>query len=155
MPVTGLDHLALPTADAARFLAFYEALGFGTEHVDEWRAGTRPMFSLVLGDQKVNVHPEALAAFRDSPSYLRGPTAEPGCGDLCVVWAGGIDALLELLADTGTTPIAGPVPRVGGRGGGTPVGISVYVRDPDQNLLEFISYDPDDIAAHAGDGTAW
>ena len=38
------------------------------------------------------------------------------------------------------------MPRVGGRGRGSGLGISVYVRDPDDNLLEFISYEPDDLA---------
>lgn len=152
MPVTGLDHLALPTADAERLLAFYQRLGFGTHHVDEWRAGARPMFSIALGPhQKLNVHPEALAAFRSSPAYLRGPAAEPGCGDLCVVWEGGVDDLLATLAAAGVEPIEGPVPRHGGR---DHPGVSVYVRDPDDNLLEFISYDPADIAAHGADGTA-
>jgi hypothetical protein len=42
------------------------------------------------------------------------------------------------------------VPRQGGRAGGTSVGISVYVRDPDHNLLEFISHDPGDVAARRG-----
>jgi catechol 2,3-dioxygenase-like lactoylglutathione lyase family enzyme len=154
MAVTGLDHVALPTADAERLVRFYEGLGFGTEHVEEWRAGTRSMFSIVCGDQKVNVHPEQLVAFRGNPAYLRGPAAEPGCGDLCVVWEGGVDALLALLEDRGVRVLEGPVPRVGGRAGGTSIGISVYVRDPDENLLELISYDPADIEVHGG-GTAY
>ncbi len=145
MPVTGFDHVALPTADAERFLRFYKALGFGTDQEEEWRSGKFPIFSITFGDNKINVHPEALVAIRGRPEYLRGPTAEPGCGDLCFVWEGGIEALLGLLERTGTRPIEGPVPRVGGRGSGSGVGISVYVRDPDDNLLEFISYSPDDV----------
>ena len=81
MTVRGIDHIALPTDDAERLLAFYLAHGFGSEHVDEWRAGTMPIFSIVCGDQKVNVHPEAMVTHRSNPAYLRGPTAEPGCGD--------------------------------------------------------------------------
>lgn len=140
MPVRGIDHVALPTADAARLLAFYEALGFGTEGAEAWRAGTSPVFSIVCGNQKINVHPEALVAARGNPAYLRGPAAEPGCGDLCFVWDGGVDALLSLLDDVGVAVIEGPVSRVGGRSGGSTVGTSVYVRDPDENLVEFISY---------------
>lgn len=152
MPVTGLDHFALPTDDAERLLAFYEALGFGTHHVEEWRAGTRPMFSIALGPrQKLNVHPEALKPVRGNPAYLRGDTAEAGCGDFCVVWEGGVEALLRTLAAAGVVPVEGPVPRHGGR---DLPGVSVYVRDPDRNLLELISYDPADIAAYGADDTA-
>lgn len=146
MPVTGFDHAAIPTADAERLIAFYTSLGFGIDDEDGWRAGRRRVFAITFGDNKINVHPEDLVRFRGEPWYLRGPTAEPGCGDFCFVWEGGIDELLALLARAGVQPIEGPVPRIGGRGAGTGHGISVYVRDPDENLLEFISYDPDDVA---------
>lgn len=152
MPVTGLDHLALPTHDAERLASFYGALGFALVGFEAWRAGRAPIFSIGCGDQKINVHPESLVALRGHPAYLRGDTAEAGCGDICVVWEGGVDALLALLARAGVKPIEGPVPRLGGRAGATTVGISVYVRDPDHNLLEFISYAPDDVAAHRGEG---
>ena len=140
MGVRGIDHVALPTANAERLLAFYLQLGFDSEGVAEWRAGKAPMFSIVCGDQKINVHPETLAAARGNPAYLRGPTAEPGCGDMCFVWDEGVDALLKLLADQGIPVLAGPVQRLGGRAGGTE-GTSVYLRDPDENLVELISYD--------------
>ena len=153
MPVTGVDHLAFPTEDGERLAAFYAAVGFTVKGLEEWRAGTTPIFSIAAGDQKINVHPETMTPRRGNPWYLRGDTAEPGSADLCVVWDGGVDALLAMLADGGVSPIEGPVPRIGGRAGGTTVGISVYVRDPDHNLLEFISYDPADVAAHRGDQT--
>ena len=145
MAVIGFDHIALPTADAERLLAFYEKLGFGTEHVAEWRAGKYPIFSITFGDNKINVHPESLVPLRGRPEYLRGPTAEPGCGDLCFVWTGGVETLLKRLAKGGIEVIEGPVPRIGGRAGGRAQGMSVYIRDPDENLLEFISYDPADV----------
>lgn len=149
MPVSGFDHAALPTADSERLLAFYKALGFAIEGEEAWRAGRMPIFSIVCGDQKINVHTEALMARRDDPTFLRGPTAEPGCGDYCFVWDGGIDTCLAALQAAGVAPIDGPVPRVGGRSGGTALGVSVYARDPDENLLEFISYAPDDVARYA------
>ena len=46
----------------------------------------------------------------------------------------------ETLAAAGAEVIVGPVPRTGGRDGGTADGISHYIRDPDDNLLEFIIY---------------
>jgi catechol 2,3-dioxygenase-like lactoylglutathione lyase family enzyme len=110
-----------------------------------------PIFSITFGDNKINVHTEELfARAKEIPGFLRGPTAEPGCGDFCFVWEGGIDALLDLLAAQGVDAIEGPVPRIGGRGAGTGQGISVYTRDPDDNLLEFISYDADDVARYSG-----
>jgi catechol 2,3-dioxygenase-like lactoylglutathione lyase family enzyme len=148
MGVTGFDHAAIPTADAARLLAFYESLGFGTAGADEWRAGRARVFALTFGDNKINVHPEDLVEHRGQPWYLRGPTAEPGCGDFCFVWEGGLDHLLTVLAAAGVEVVEGPVPRIGGRAGGTAGGVSVYVRDPDDNLLEFISYDPADVDRH-------
>jgi catechol 2,3-dioxygenase-like lactoylglutathione lyase family enzyme len=134
VPVTGFDHIALPTADGERFLDFYKRLGFASPDEEEWRAGRYPIFSLTCGNNKINVHP---------PGFdigLRGPTAVPGCGDVCFVWEGGLDALLATLADAGVPVAHGPVDRIGGGDGGRAAGVSVYVRDPDDNLVEFISY---------------
>jgi catechol 2,3-dioxygenase-like lactoylglutathione lyase family enzyme len=150
--VASIDHIALPTSDAERLVAFYQKLGFGTEQLEDWRAGRYPIFSITCGDNKINIHPEQLAALRDRPEYLRGPTAEAGCGDVCFVWQGGVAALEDRLARAEVAVITGPVLRVGGRAAGGSKGISLYVRDPDQNLVEFISYDPEDLARYAGDG---
>ena len=150
MPVTGFDHIALPTEDAERLVAFYLKLGFGTEYLEEWRAGTYPLFSITCGpSNKINIHPEQLIAIRGRPEYLRGPTAEAGCGDVCFVWSGGTDALLDLLKRESIEAIEGPVVR---RGGQAQEGVSVYVRDPDENLVEFISYEPGDMERYGGDG---
>jgi hypothetical protein len=57
------------------------------------------------------------------------------------VWEGGLTALREVLAAAQVTPIHGPVDRIGGRDTGTAAGVSIYLRDPDENLVEFICYD--------------
>lgn len=150
MPVSGFDHIALPTENAERLVDFYSRLGFGTESLEDWRAGKFPLFSITCGTHKINVHPENMTPLRGRPEYLRGPTAEAGCGDVCFVWSGGTDALLELLEREGVAVVEGPVVRRGGRGQD---GVSVYVRDPDENLVEFISYEREDMARH-GRGTA-
>src|SRR5262245_1656689 len=129
MPVRGFDHIALPTAHPEELLAFYGSLGFSATDVDDWRAGRFPIFSIACGDNKINVHPPGMIA------NLRGPTAVPGCGDLCFVWDGGLDDLRATLQAAGVPEIAGPVDRVGGRAAGTGRGGSVYVREPDQNLV--------------------
>jgi catechol 2,3-dioxygenase-like lactoylglutathione lyase family enzyme len=68
---------------------------------------------------------------------LRAPEARPPCGDLCFVWEGSPDALHTLLDDVGAEIEEGPVEREGGR---RAAASSVYVRDPDGNLLEFMIY---------------
>jgi catechol 2,3-dioxygenase-like lactoylglutathione lyase family enzyme len=135
MPVAGIDHIALLTADGERFLDFYKRLGFSTTDEAEWRAGRYPIFSIVCGNNKINVHPEGFT------TSLRGASAIPGCGDVCFVWEGGLTSLLEMLAIAGVSPIHGPVDRIGGRTAGTAAGVSVYLRDSDDNLVEFICYD--------------
>jgi catechol 2,3-dioxygenase-like lactoylglutathione lyase family enzyme len=134
VPVLGFDHIALPTAHPEDLLAFYGSLGFGSTDVDEWRAGRFPIFSIACGDNKINLHPPGLDA------NLRGPTAVPGCGDICFVWEGGLASVLDMLATAGIPIIKGPVDRIGGRDAGTATSVSVYVRDPDDNLVEFMCY---------------
>ncbi|NIO08856.1 MAG: hypothetical protein GTO40_12910 [Deltaproteobacteria bacterium] len=131
MPIVGFDHVAIPIARVDDMLVFYERLGFKVRRVSDSR------FSVHFGDHKINFHGPAVWQSRDFT--LKGPAARPGCGDFCFVWSGtrmSLTALLDRLA----IPIeAGPVIRNGGRAGGTD-GESVYLRDPDRNLLEFIIY---------------
>lgn len=144
MTVSGFDHVSLPTMNVSRLLAFYRRLGFGIVGEEDWRNGERRTCAITIGDHcKMNIHPETMLAEKDA--FMRGVTAEPGCGDVCVVWQGGIGRLLDLLAKAGVEPLHGPALRTGGRNQATGRGVSVYVRDPDQNLLEFISYDAGDL----------
>ena len=135
MPVASFDHVALPTAKPEEMIAFYGALGFVVPDLAKWRAAGIPFFAIHFGNQKINVH--APGVWQRPDFTLRGPTAQPGCGDLCFVWEGGADALRATLAAANAEIIAGPIELPGARG----KGVSVYVRDPDANLLEFIIYD--------------
>jgi len=132
--VAGFDHVALPAADPEALIAFYGKLGFRVPEIEAWRDSELPFFSIHFGDQKINFH--AAALWRRPEFTLRGPTALPGCGDLCFVWSGGAEALAKSLAEAGAEIVAGPMDMQGARGAGT----STYVRDPDQNLVEFIVY---------------
>jgi catechol 2,3-dioxygenase-like lactoylglutathione lyase family enzyme len=97
------------------------------------------LIALQFGNNKINVHPPALWS---NPEFtLRGPAARPGCGDFCLVWDGSVADLTALLDGAGAAVEVGPVRREGGRDGGRSVGTSVYTRDPDGNLLEFIVYE--------------
>lgn len=134
MPTVGIDHIAMPTANAERLIAFYKGLGFPINHEEEWRAGNVPIFSIQIGESKMNVHPDGYTA------QLRGPTATPGCTDICFVFEGTVEACQKMLEDAGVTIIRGPVARSGGRGRGTLPSLSFYARDPDDNLLEWMVY---------------
>lgn len=134
MSTIGFDHIAMPTADAERLIAFYQRLGFAINDLAAWRAGEVGIFSIQVGDSKINVHPEGYTA------TLRGPTAVPGCADLCFVWEGTAEECQQMLADAGVEVIRGPGPRKGARAGGGLPAVSLYARDPDQNLLEWMIY---------------
>jgi catechol 2,3-dioxygenase-like lactoylglutathione lyase family enzyme len=56
------------------------------------------------------------------------------------VWEGTVEECQEWLADAGVEVILGPVPRKGGRGFGEVPSLSLYARDPDDNLLEWMTY---------------
>ncbi|HYL37423.1 MAG TPA: VOC family protein [Bryobacteraceae bacterium] len=126
--VRGFDHVALPMQDTEAMLSFYRRLGFD---VVENRAAC----SVYFGEQMINFHRPA--TWQNAAFTLRAPGAKPPCGDLCFVWEGTAEALKAMLDRAGAKVIEGPVGRQGGRRKG---GSSVYVRDPDGNLLEFIIY---------------
>ena len=133
MSTAAIDHIAMPTANAERLIAFYKRLGFTINDEDAWRAGDAAAFSVQIGDStKINVHPEGYTA------SLRGPTALPGSADICFVWDGDAEACARWLTAAGVEIIAGPGPRRGARQGAP--AISLYARDPDENLLEWMVY---------------
>jgi len=122
-----IDHVALPLSDAPAMVAFYRAIGL---EVTE----TPFLVQVRLGSQMINFHrPELLRTGFE----LRAPAATPPCGDLCLEWQGSTRALGTLLDDAGAEVVEGPVEREGGH---RTTGASVYVRDPDGNLLEFLTY---------------
>ncbi len=139
MTVNGFDHVAIPAEKIEELIAFYKGLGFAVIDEERWRTGQAELFAIQFGDNKINVHPPELWSRREFT--LRAPAARPGCGDFCLVWDGDVAGLLAVLQQAGAPIEAGPAPREGGRGGGQTVGTSIYTRDPDGNLLEFIVYE--------------
>lgn len=126
--IRGFDHVSLPMRDTDAMVAFYRALGCDV-------AEQRSIVSVYVGDQMINFHRPELWP---RPEFtLRAPDARPPCGDLCFVWDGPADALHALLARVDVAIEEGPVERRGGRRADAS---SVYVRDPDGNLLEFMIY---------------
>jgi catechol 2,3-dioxygenase-like lactoylglutathione lyase family enzyme len=126
--IRSFDHVSLPMQHTDAMVAFYRSLGFDVaEHAH--------VVSVYVGDQMINLHrPET---WQRKGFTLRAPAATPPCGDLCFVWEGPPDALQALLDKVGAEVEEGPVEREGGR---RAAASSVYVRDPDGNLLEFMIY---------------
>lgn len=134
MATTGIDHIAMPTANAEELIRFYKRLGFIINDEDRWRHGEVGIFSIQVGDSKINVHPEGYTA------TLRGNTAVPGCTDICFVWQGTAEECQLMLEEAGVEVIRGPGPRKGARAVGALPAVSLYARDPDDNLLEWMIY---------------
>ena len=112
MRIESLDHLVLTVRDLDATIVFYERLGM--RHVtfgDDRHA-------LSFGSQKLNLH---VAGHEFEP---KAATPMPGSADLCF--------LVDELDATGLDVIEGPVERTGATGRIR----SVYVRDPDGNLVE-------------------
>ena len=125
--VAGIDHVALPMRNTDAMVIFYRSLGLSVVE--------NPYLVRVhLGDQMINFHrPEVW----QGDFSLRASAALPPCGDLCLVWQGSEEALRALLHRAGAPIVEGPVEREGAR---QAIGSSVYVRDPDGNLIEFMTY---------------
>jgi len=122
-----LDHLVLIVRDVEQTCAFYDkVLGFTRESFGEGRIALR------FGRQKINLHPHPTP---HQPLVADVPV--PGTGDLCFVTTTPMPEVVAHLRANGVTIIDGPVPRTGALG---PV-MSVYLRDPDRNLIEISSYD--------------
>jgi len=127
--VTGFDHVSLPMQDTDAMVVFYRSLGF---HVAE----NPYVVSVYVGSaQMINLHRPEI--WQRDGFALRAPAARPPCGDLCFVWNGSAKTLRERLDQAGATIVEGPVARQGGRRADA---TSVYVRDPDGNLVEFMTY---------------
>lgn len=121
MRITGLDHLVLTVRDVQRSLAFYTRhLGMTAVRFGDGRHGLR------FADHKLNLHP---AAGPFSP-HAASPT--PGSADLCLIVEEPVEALVAQLAGQGVAVEQGPVARSGATG---PL-LSIYLRDPDGDLIE-------------------
>jgi len=120
-----LDHLVLTVADIDATVAFYTRV-LGMEAVTFGAGRT----ALAFGRSKINLH---RAGHEFEPKASR-PT--PGSADLCLIAAGPLEQVIEDLAAHGIPVEEGPVERTGATG---PI-LSVYFRDPDQNLIEVSTY---------------
>jgi catechol 2,3-dioxygenase-like lactoylglutathione lyase family enzyme len=120
-----LDHCVVHVSDWERSNAFYGAV-VGAELVQ------RPNgWAYRFGDNQLNLHGPGV-----KPAEVARLPVQPGNSDLCFEWKGPIEDAIEHLNGHKVAIERGPLERFGAKGAGT----SVYFRDPDGSLLEFISY---------------
>lgn len=124
-PAIHLDHCVIHVSDWERSTAFYRDV-MGAEVIPAGRG-----FAYRFGGVQLNCH---------GPGQIGEPRAAepvmPGGSDLCFRWSGPIEGAMAHLAAAGVPVELGPVERRGAAG----TGISVYFRDPDGSLMEFITY---------------
>jgi catechol 2,3-dioxygenase-like lactoylglutathione lyase family enzyme len=116
-----LDHIVLTTTDEAACLRFYvDGLGMTLESFGQGRKALR------FGDQKINLH------VKGHEFEPKAHLPVPGALDLCFIASVPLDEVMQRLAARGLSIIEGPVARTGAVSRIR----SVYLRDPDLNLIE-------------------
>ena len=125
MKIESIDHVVLTVRDLDRTCEFYQSvLGFELVTFGAARKGLR------FGRQKLNLH---VYGKEFEPKALH-PT--PGSLDLCFITTTPLDEVRRELGEKGISIEVGPVEKVGAVG----KLLSVYVRDPDHNLIEIANY---------------
>ncbi|WP_455218851.1 VOC family protein [Kaarinaea lacus] len=125
IPLDRIDHIVLTVRDINKTIQFYcnvlgmEEITFG----DSRKA-------LKFGKQKINLHPQ----HSEITPKAKQPT--PGAMDICFITQSSMDSVIEKLQKHAVNIELGPVQRQGVQGNMT----SVYIRDPDDNLIEIAHY---------------
>jgi catechol 2,3-dioxygenase-like lactoylglutathione lyase family enzyme len=123
--IAAIDHIVLTVASIDETLKFYtRCLGMAEATFGQGRK------ALAFGRQKINLH-EAGHEFLPNARH-----ATPGSADLCFVASIPLAQAILCLRENGVPIEQGPVERSGATGKIR----SVYVRDPDGNLLEISEY---------------
>jgi len=123
-----VDHIVLTTRDKDACIRFYtEVLGMKLE---KFRTPTEERLALKFGAQKINLH-EWGREFTP-----RAHVAVPGSLDLCFIASTSLEDVIQKLQKNNVPILEGPVAKSGAKG---PIR-SVYVRDPDLNLVEISVY---------------
>jgi catechol 2,3-dioxygenase-like lactoylglutathione lyase family enzyme len=121
-----LDHCVIHITDWDRSNRFYRDV-LGAELIDRGN----DTWAYRFGPEQLNVH---------GPGVTAGPLAQvpvaPGNSDLCFEWSGTVEDAIAHLKSHGIAVERGSMQRFGAKG----QGISIYFRDPDGSLMEFISY---------------
>ena len=128
--IHSIDHIVMQAVDIPETIKFYtEILGM-TYHQFQPPTGGSVRQSLHFGAQKINLH-DAGSPFRP---HARNPAA--GSVDLCFISAQPLDEWQIHLAHHGVSVEDGPARKTGANG----ALMSLYIRDPDGNLIEISNY---------------
>jgi catechol 2,3-dioxygenase-like lactoylglutathione lyase family enzyme len=120
-----IDHLVLTVDDIDRTIAFYvDVLGMTAATFGSNRK------ALMFGSSKINLHERG----RELEPKAAAPTT--GSADLCLITEDSLEVVVAELEAMGIVIEEGPVQRTGARGRIS----SVYIRDPDGNLIELSNY---------------
>jgi catechol 2,3-dioxygenase-like lactoylglutathione lyase family enzyme len=125
MKIAQIDHLVLTVKDIDASCTFYNnVLGmqevvFGYERK-----------AVIFGNQKINFHQQG----RELEPKALHPT--PGSGDLCFMTTDSLADVVRHIRDCEVEILEGPIKRTGALGSM----MSIYIRDPDQNLIEVATY---------------
>ncbi|MDX5409321.1 MAG: VOC family protein [Thauera sp.] len=124
--ISHLDHLVLTTTDETACIDFYtRVLGM---HLERFIGGTPPVErkALTFGSQKINLH------IKGREFEPKAAVPMPGALDLCFIAAVPLEEAVARVQAVSWPIIEGPVRRAGANG---PIR-SIYLRDPDGNLIE-------------------
>ncbi|KAL1405488.1 hypothetical protein Q8F55_009123 [Vanrija albida] len=130
--IASIDHLVLTVASLPRTIAFYTRLGMRHETFSPLNAPDTTRHSLLFGQSKINLH-EKGHEFDPKATHV-----QTGSADLCFVVQDDVQLVRQRLQEAGLTLLEGAevVPRTGAVG---PIK-SVYLYDPDGNLVELSNY---------------
>ncbi len=133
MAIAAIDHWVLVVKDLETTFAFYRKLGLDAGWQDRpGGRGKRPIIR-INDTQKLNLYVVDRYEI-ESPTHAPGYAL--GSADLCLRWEGTVQEAQEFLQQAGVAILDGPVARSGALGPGT----SLYLRDPDNNLIELMAY---------------
>ena len=131
LTIQAVDHIVVNVSDVEVSAAWFEQI-LGMARVDQRSASGEIRTSMVFGANKINLRPVDVS--QESWFTARSPTV--GSEDLCFVTTAEPEAVTQHFRAHGIEIVTGPVTKSGARG---PIE-SVYVRDPDGNLIEVSSY---------------
>ena len=118
-----IDHIVITTSNIDKCLQFYENIGFKSKVKNEH-------CQIFAGDFKINVH------IRGKELSPHAQNVQVGSADICFEIKGSIEDFKKNLENKSLTIELGIVERIGVNGSMK----SIYLRDPDGNLIEFCSY---------------